>query len=192
MEKPLLLLDVDGVLVLGQPASAHHVMHRVTSAVGAVHEIWIDSQHGAWLRLLSELFDIVWTTGWENDAPRLLGPLLGLPDFPALTFRQRPQLGRRLDKLPDVIGIDDGDRTSVQHYFGAEVVSGSSGPGSGPEFAAPADRKHGTYRPMWLPLDEVAARDVRPGAVVAAVAEHGVEHLVKSPLLINETGGSRR
>jgi hypothetical protein len=101
--KPLLLLDVDGVLAIQPAASLGGVEHHtVRSAAGDTHAITIRPEHGSWIRRLARRFDIVWATGWEHDAPRLLGPLLGIPDFDVATFTERPSFRRRLDKLPDV------------------------------------------------------------------------------------------
>ncbi len=100
MLKPDLLLDVDGVLALQNRANEDFTMHSVTSSSGSVHEVWLNPTHGSWLRMLHQVFDIVWTTGWENDAPRILEPILSIPEFPVLVFSERPQFGTRLDKTP--------------------------------------------------------------------------------------------
>ncbi|MCP4965536.1 MAG: hypothetical protein GY926_09895 [bacterium] len=102
--KPILLLDVDGVLapVVEDTAPLGFVRHRVTASTGEVHHVWLNPDHGVWLNELRDGFELVWATGWELDAPRLLGPLLGLSPMEAIIFTQRPQLGTRLRKLPDV------------------------------------------------------------------------------------------
>lgn len=314
MLKPVLLLDVDGVLALRERAGGEFALHNVTSAAGSSHDVWLNPTHGIWLRLLHEVFDVVWTTGWQNDAPRLLEPILSIPEFPVLVFSERPQLGIRLDKLPDVtelvgdrpvawldddldtaarswasnraaptllvepspslglkaievsrlllfagnhrpraaeirhrsgvvlidngcvamvernragttyfvlpgggaepgetieeaalrealeeisltvrilgpiahLAFIDGDDRAIQHYFAVEATSGSIGPGSGPEFANDIDPQRGSYRPMWLPLEEISGLDVRPAAVVLAV-DQGLDQLLDRPVLVEES-----
>ena len=102
--KPILLLDVDGVLapVVEDASTCGFVLHEVTASNGSVHHIWLNRDHGVWLNELREYFELVWATGWEHDAPRLLGPLLGLPPLEVLVFAERPQLSTTLRKLPDV------------------------------------------------------------------------------------------
>lgn len=304
--RPLLLLDVDGVLALRQPPHDGFDRHSVRSTAGDDHEVWLDPRHGDWLCLLSELFEIVWATGWEHDAPRLLGPLLSVPAWPVLSFSERPRLDRRLDKLPDVMAVagdrpvawvdddpgeaaldwvdrranltmvvtpspDEGLRstqvgelmdfaarssglrrragvvlveegrlalierhrdgrtyyvlpgggveagesiadaakrevveevnldvevgapvahvflrnngsTSVQHYLAGRVVRGHLGPGTGPEYSA-AGSGRGTYRPVWVPLSDIAELDVRPRAVADAVIS-GLD--LELPLIVGE------
>lgn len=38
--------------------------------------------HGKWLRELSAVFDLAWASAWGFQADRLIGPILGLPQFP--------------------------------------------------------------------------------------------------------------
>ncbi len=84
---PYLLLDVDGVLnPLGlQPPDLipeGFVAHRLAGL-----RVLLAPVHGVWLRELSAVFDLVWATSWEQDANRLIAPLLGLPKFlPVITF----------------------------------------------------------------------------------------------------------
>jgi hypothetical protein len=81
--KPLLLLDVDGVLIpyaaAEQPAGfeQHELMGEL---------VWLAPQHGVWLRPLCDRFELVWATGWEHDANRLIAPILGLPALPVIEF----------------------------------------------------------------------------------------------------------
>lgn len=102
MRRPLLLLDVDGVLAVKRPTDQAFQRHSITSSVGHVHEVWLNPSHGAALSAVADIYDVVWATGWETDAPRALAPLLSIPDFPVIEFAQRPRLGTRLDKLPDI------------------------------------------------------------------------------------------
>ncbi len=102
MPRPLLLMDVDGVLALRAPAPARYLEYTIVAKTGRSDRVWLHPDHGRWLMSLAEQFDVVWATGWEQDAPRLLGGLLGIPAFPFLEFTDRPLYGRHFAKLPDV------------------------------------------------------------------------------------------
>lgn len=92
-DKPLLFLDVDGVISL----------YGYSTVVGAPGpSVWIDDarhcvREGCGLRLqrLAESFDLVWATGWEHRANEHLVEALGLPfgDLPTLVFGDRAVFG---------------------------------------------------------------------------------------------------
>ena len=56
--------------------------------------------HRDWLRELSDAFELVWATGWGDNANRLLNPLFGLPDFPVVP--PPAELFAAVDKLPGI------------------------------------------------------------------------------------------
>lgn len=100
MSKPILLLDVDGVLnAFGEDKPA-------------LEEVWmhgpyvISQPEGTRLRVaeLSEVFDIVWTTAWEEQAPEEWPAHLGGlgADWPYIAWRW-PYDVRGTWKLPDVV-----------------------------------------------------------------------------------------
>ena len=66
--------------------------------------------------------------------------------------------------LVTVVHFGDG----TQHYFVAELIGGEFGTGAGPEMAS-ADPERGSYRAVWLPVRELAVRDLRPGPIAAAL-----------------------
>ena len=81
-QRPLLLLDVDGVLnVLGPPPA-----EGVLAADGLPVFVQIPRRTPQRLRQLAEHFDLVWATMWERHADQELGPVLGLPPLPVITF----------------------------------------------------------------------------------------------------------
>lgn len=95
MTKPLLLLDVDGVLspLTDAPLAAytyetHYVPERGPEGAqtGPVWRMQFTRSHGTELRDLSRLFDIVWATAWGHDADRVFAPILGLPQLPVVTW----------------------------------------------------------------------------------------------------------
>jgi hypothetical protein len=116
--KPLLFLDVDGVISLfgfregyglapgnapfdGSPPGRLHsingVMHYISAAC---------SRH---LRRLAEHFELIWATGWEETANDYLPHLLGLPGhLPFLTFDGRIAAGSAHWKI-DAIAAHAGE-----------------------------------------------------------------------------------
>jgi hypothetical protein len=98
MTKPALLVDVDGVISLfgfaqdRRPAGSFHWVN------GVLH--YISGGAGERLRRLSERFELVWATGWEETANEYLPRLLDLPgELPCLRFDDNPIFGSAHWKL---------------------------------------------------------------------------------------------
>ena len=53
---------------------------------GAYNNYVINPEHGVWLRELAEVFDLVWATAREEEANLDVGPALGLPVLPVISF----------------------------------------------------------------------------------------------------------
>ena len=86
MTRPYLLIDVDGVL---NPFGAGRAPDGFARHELLGYDVWLSPRHGLWLNGLVTWFDLVWATTWEHDAPRLIAPILELPnDFPVIEFRQ--------------------------------------------------------------------------------------------------------
>jgi hypothetical protein len=89
-QKPLLFIDIDGVVSLfgfGQTSiPARCSWHQVD---GIVHLLSHDAAEN--LLALSELFDPVWCTGWKDRANDHLPHVLGLGPFPHLSFGESPE-----------------------------------------------------------------------------------------------------
>lgn len=85
MKKPLLLVDVDGVISLygfdpGAPPPG-----RWLTVDGIPH--YLSATAGEHLLALAEQFELAWCTGWEEKANRYLPAVLGLPgELPHLAF----------------------------------------------------------------------------------------------------------
>ncbi|MEV7054988.1 HAD domain-containing protein [Streptomyces microflavus] len=144
MPLPYLLLDIDGVLIPFPAADGStpptHVRHAVLPTGRRPDDpvpIWLDPSQGSILNdlLTSGLVTPVWCTSWRRDATTIIGPLLGLPEFPYLDL-PRPQittshpdgyLWKRdhvdawLGRAP-AVWIDD-DFTSLDHGWAAERTS---------------------------------------------------------------------
>ena len=71
-----------------------------------------------------------------------------------------------------------------QEYFAASVTGGQFGSGTGVELSSPAGSPRGTYRAVWLDLDDIDALDVRPVAV-ARLARDGWD-TAELPLVVDE------
>jgi hypothetical protein len=79
---PLLLLDVDGVLV---PMGSGDGEEMVEFS-GADSPIRYARALPARLAMLAELFRLTWCTSWGQDANDVLSPLFGLPSLPVIDF----------------------------------------------------------------------------------------------------------
>jgi hypothetical protein len=92
--RPLLLVDIDGVISLfGPPASSRErLTPDGTPLDGSFHAIegiphFLSSTAAAHLLSLAALFELVWASGWEERANEHLPHLLGLPErLPFLRF----------------------------------------------------------------------------------------------------------
>ena len=89
--RPLVLVDVDGVLSLFGFAGPPPAGSLPTAIDGLPHVIAVHT--GPLLMRLAATFEPVWCTGWEERAEEHLPRLLGLPGgWPHLAF-PRPQPG---------------------------------------------------------------------------------------------------
>ncbi|WP_436533831.1 HAD domain-containing protein [Actinoplanes sp. HUAS TT8] len=81
--RPILFLDVDGVLNVYGGASPPPGFSEHGWFAGE-EPVRLNSVHGRWIRELSRVMDVVWATGWNAEANRLLAPFLGLPALPVV------------------------------------------------------------------------------------------------------------
>lgn len=98
MSRPILAVDVDGVISLfgfDEPPDASEA--RMETVDGIVHCISLAA--GERLRRLSDVYELVWATGWEGRANRYLAGLLELPELPYLTFDGAARFGSAHWKL---------------------------------------------------------------------------------------------
>ncbi|MDH6136503.1 hypothetical protein P3T37_005931 [Kitasatospora sp. MAA4] len=86
---PLLLLDVDGVLNPFAAASCPPGFREYRFFPGE-DEVRLNRDHGRWLVTLAERYEIVWATGWEEEANQFISPVLGLPRLPVICFPPKP------------------------------------------------------------------------------------------------------
>jgi hypothetical protein len=99
--KPLLFVDIDGVLSLwgfgmdGWPSDG--AWHQID---GMSH--FLSARAARHLQALCARFDPVWCSGWEEKADEYLPHLLGLPRFPHLSFQRNPGRGLAHWKLDSI------------------------------------------------------------------------------------------
>ena len=111
-QQPILFVDVDGVISLfGFDEELTEAPGELKLIDGMLHCISLPA--GERLRRLTEYYDLVWATGWEERANEHLPPLLGLPeDLPVLTFAGRARFGTAHWKV-DAIDKYAGDRPAA-------------------------------------------------------------------------------
>ena len=83
--KPILFLDVDGVLNAFQPVRPHVVRYaggRWVKGKFIPFTLHFDNEVADMVLALSEHFEIVWATMWNHAANAEIAPLLGLHEFP--------------------------------------------------------------------------------------------------------------
>ena len=91
--RPLLLVDIDGVISLfsfepgALPEGSFH------SIDGIPH--FLSSSAAEHLLAMSTMFELVWASGWEEKANEYLPHLLGVPALPHLGFERPKQATRR-------------------------------------------------------------------------------------------------
>ncbi len=106
--KPLLLVDVDGVISLFGFPSNERPAGSWMFIDGSPH--LISAAAAGHLQALGADFDLVWCTGWEEKANEYLPAVLGLPgDLPVLSFDRNPGRGHAHWKL-----------AAIEEYAGPE------------------------------------------------------------------------
>lgn len=121
--RPLLLVDVDGVL---NPFAAQPGFGRYECVVGAErYTVHLNPAHGAWLMelALAVRAELIWATTWEEWANEWIGPRLGLPRLPVVPLAgEAPSELGEMFKTPHVAKYV-GDRPFVwfdDHVFSAD------------------------------------------------------------------------
>jgi hypothetical protein len=86
--KPLLLLDVDGVLHPYPDTPDGYDEHAFFPEDDET--VRLARVHGDWLRDLCRSFDVTWASGWGEEANRLLAPFVGLTALPQVPLPPIP------------------------------------------------------------------------------------------------------
>ena len=102
--RPLLLVDVDGVLNPWHAVECPPGFREYSFFPG--ERVLLSEGHGDLLRALATSFELVWATAWEHRANRLICPVIALPELPVIEF---PPTGpdyvfRKLPAVIDAVG----------------------------------------------------------------------------------------
>jgi hypothetical protein len=87
-DKPLLLVDIDGVISLWGFPPTEAPGGAWCTVDGMLHFLSADA--AAHLRALAERFDLVWCSGWEEKANEYLPHAIGLGPLPHVSFETAP------------------------------------------------------------------------------------------------------
>jgi hypothetical protein len=106
--RPLLLVDIDGVISLFGFNPAQPPAGRFITVDGIIH--FLSHDGGAQLRGLAEQFELVWCSGWEEKADEHLPFALGLPaGLPHIAFApaaESPDRHWKLDAIDAFAGSE--------------------------------------------------------------------------------------
>jgi len=114
-DAPVLAVDIDGVISLfGFDQPMEPGRRDAGEAPGEFHLIdgmlhCIALETGPRLNRLSNSYDLVWASGWEDRANDYLPGILGVPELPYLTFDGRARFGTAHWKL-EALDEDAGPR----------------------------------------------------------------------------------
>ena len=128
--KPLLLVDVDGVISLFGFSPDAQPEGEWLHFDGILH--LCSARAAQYLPGLQDQFELVWCTGWEEKANEYLPQWLGLPaELPYLQFERNPGKGRahwKLQAIDDFAGpqrplawIDDALDEACRHWADQRV-----------------------------------------------------------------------
>jgi hypothetical protein len=100
MEKPLLLLDIDGALspMVGRGESGEDLLW-VTGIEG------VDKRLPQWLEELGAIFTLVWASSWEGEANSIFGPGLGLSELAFVHFDRMGEATWKLRSVLEYVGV---------------------------------------------------------------------------------------
>jgi hypothetical protein len=89
-DRPLLLVDIDGVLNPYAAITCPDGYKEYGVFPEDDQPMRLATSHGEWLRELGDAFDVVWASGWGFDAHRALSPILEIPELPWVPFPPIP------------------------------------------------------------------------------------------------------
>ncbi len=104
MDRPLLLLDIDGVISLFGFDPARRPDGQFLAVDGIPH--FLSAEAVAHVLALADDYELIWCSGWEEKADEHLPFALGLPSgLPHLAFEPLPESGARHWKLAAIDGF---------------------------------------------------------------------------------------
>ena len=140
MPRPALLLDVDGVLNPYGTVTCPEGFTEYDLFAGE-EPVRLCPAHGEWINELQHVFDVAWATAWNDDANRLLAPLLRIAALPVVTMPSpRSSPGTRSPRSPSSPGTgpQHGSAISTLQRPGPGVLPATSPPSSSRSHPPPA------------------------------------------------------
>lgn len=114
MEKPWLLIDVDGVLnpeplirrsvkeVPPEFAERGFELHKIKpKGFTRFFQVGLSPEHGRMLLAMQDVFQLGWATTWEDEANTKIGPKIGLPKLPYAKVSER---GDKAQGVRELVG----------------------------------------------------------------------------------------
>lgn len=89
-QRPVLLLDIDGVLNLYGRADCPAGYQQVILFPDDPEPAMVSTLHGQWLREAARQYELTWASAWGHQANELLGPLLHLDPMPFVSMPPAP------------------------------------------------------------------------------------------------------
>ena len=77
-------------------------------------------------------------------------------------------------------------RGNPQFFFLVEQMGGEFGTGTGEEYSSERDPARGSYKPLWMPLADVPARNVLPHSVAGLVIRSHPRGWPAKPITLTE------
>jgi hypothetical protein len=100
MNRPLLFVDIDGVLnAYGGPCPEGYTEHWLFPEDD--EPVRVSQQHSVWLHQLAESFDLMWGSSWTVEDRAILATVLTLPPFLGAVDLPRGQFDPAL-KIPAI------------------------------------------------------------------------------------------
>lgn len=165
--KPLLLVDVDGVISLFGFSQHARPAGRFEMVDGIAH--FLSATAGEHLRLLADVFEPVWCTGWEEKANDYLPHALGLDGpWPYLSFERAvgPGVSTQGHWKLDAIDSNAGSRPLAwiddAHGAACEMWASARAAGGAPTLLVTTDPALGLTDPQVNELLAWAADTPRP------------------------------